>query len=366
MFETPTPLIESAVYPSKEHTDTTVETHISPLRNMFNTNFKLCKLLIYSLHYVYPRYMPIPVDIMRQLMADPICLQALKNPVLLKYLQKNPEACALLLEDPFNGTFIVQMQADIAHEEDIAAAALAATALAAAAPAAPAVPPTPPPAYPEVDPPIEEYLFEKESCDDIQQGIQDNVECIMESLEKKHNVRNLGLRKRLQEDPSATWLMEDEQNFRSAVVGILRVRSAHASDAIKKVRQRALAIGDWSLCDFNHALNEVVRTPPEGLQWLTRGDPMYRALTILRLPSDIWKLVFSFSESVTVVRLTRVCKDAHYSAMEVLAPRHQPDRMDVPSLAPHPTSVFPRNEITDKPSITLLPVQEVNTPRNNV
>ena len=39
------PLAESAGVPSKDHVGTSDEPHISPLRNMFKTNFNYCKTL---------------------------------------------------------------------------------------------------------------------------------------------------------------------------------------------------------------------------------------------------------------------------------------------------------------------------------
>ena len=72
--------------------------------------------------------MPIPIEVLRELMLIPVALACIKDKVVMTYLNAHPDQCELLLTDPVNGAIIVTLQAEQAHDE--AQAALAALAAA--------------------------------------------------------------------------------------------------------------------------------------------------------------------------------------------------------------------------------------------
>ena len=55
--------------------------------------------------------MPIPIEVMRELMLNPISLACIKNKVVMVYLNAHPDQCELLLTDSVQMAFIVMMQA---------------------------------------------------------------------------------------------------------------------------------------------------------------------------------------------------------------------------------------------------------------
>ena len=121
--------------------------------------------------------MPIPVNILSALMADPIAFAVIRVPAVMKFLNAHPEYCQLLLDEPINGGFTVAMLADEYHAELAAAAAAAAAPLAAALPvvaplaAAPpaAAPPAPP--GPLIDP--TQAVFNRSAISIIRDAIRE-------------------------------------------------------------------------------------------------------------------------------------------------------------------------------------------------
>ena len=77
--------------------------------------------------------MPIPIEVMRELLANPIARQLIASPHIMRYLNDNPQDCELLMIDAVNAVPIIEIQANLAQEDRQRVIQAAATAAAAQA-----------------------------------------------------------------------------------------------------------------------------------------------------------------------------------------------------------------------------------------